>query len=162
MNKRVLAENFKIAFKNFEIAIRKHSDINKKRADGGWSVAEIADHIVKGTQINFGATKKTERAYDKNADSIKSTFLNFALRFPSVPQLHPTSKQYSLDEVMESLEDNKKGILKMIEHDDLEVTCTDISLPIWGNLTKFEWLVLIENHIIRHTRQVNDFDTIAI
>lgn len=161
MNKILLKENIETVFKNFQTAILKHMDINKKRADGGWSVGEIANHIIKSTQDDLGATKKTKRPYDKNAASIKETFLNFNLKFPAAPFLQPDSKEYTEQELFALLDNSKNGIIKMINEEDLTETCTDIELPIWGCLTKYEWLVLFENHIIRHTKQINDFNTAA-
>lgn len=157
MNKASLKENIQTAFKNFLTAIQKHTDVNQKRADGGWSVGEIANHIVKGTQVSLGATKKTERAYDKNADSIRETFLNFNLKFPAAPFLQPDTKQYFVHDLFDLLDNSKNRIIKMMDDEDLTETCIDIEIPIWGCLTKYEWLVLFENHIIRHTKQVNGF-----
>lgn len=157
-----LKENIEIAFKNFQTAIQKHVDINKKRADGGWSVGEIADHIIKSTQSDFGATKKTERTYDKNVASIRETFLNFKLKFPAAPFLQPNSRQYSVQELFISLDNNMNSIVKMINEENLTETCSNIELPVWGCLTKYEWLVLIENHLVRHTKQINDFYAIVL
>ncbi|HEY0678588.1 MAG TPA: DinB family protein [Chitinophagaceae bacterium] len=154
MDKELIKAKIASAFDNFKNAIQQHSDINGKRADGGWSVGEIANHIIKGTKVNLSTTKQTERSHDKYADEIKNLFLDYNRKFPSAPFLQPDSKQYSIGEVFTSLDESRNDILKMIENDDLTETCVDVELPVWGNLTKYEWLVLFENHIIRHTRQV--------
>ena len=157
MDKELLKQNIENAFINFKAAINQHTAINIKRADGGWSVGEIGDHIVKSTGVNFGATQSTERPYNENAAAIKDLFLNFRLKFQANPVLHPDAKQYSSDEIFSSLDKNKEAVLEMINNEDLTKTCTDIELPVWGTLTKYEWLVLMENHITRHTHQVKDF-----
>lgn len=162
MDKELLSQAIGKAFVDFKYAIRKHQDINIKRADGGWSVGEIADHIIKSANIDFGATENTERPYDQHASAIKDLFLNFQLKFPVAPMLKPDSKQYRAADLFSLLDERKEAIFKMIERDDLAQTCTDIQLPVWGTLTKYEWLVLIENHIIRHTRQVSDFNKVAV
>lgn len=149
------------AFTNFKTAILQHPDINKKRADGGWSVGEIANHIVKGTQVDLGATTLTGRAYDQHAAGIKDLFLNFQMKFPAAPMLEPDPKLYSTGELFSLLDESKNNLFRIIEKDDLTETCTDIQLPVWGTLTKYEWLVLFENHIIRHTKQVNDFNKVT-
>jgi hypothetical protein len=156
MDKELIRRKIESAFENFKSAIQQHTDINRKRVDGGWNVGEIANHIEKATDVNFGATKKADRPYDQNADDIKNLFLNFKMKFPADPFLHPDSKQYSMGEIFSSLDERKEGVFKMINDDDLTEICVDIELPVWGHLTKYEWLVLMENHIIRHTRQVND------
>lgn len=159
MDRDLLKQKIETVFAGFKTAIQLHTDINKKRADGGWTVGEIAGHIVKGTQVDLGVAKKTERPYDLHAASIKGLFLNFQLKFPAAPILQPDSKQYSTGELFSLLDANKANILRMIEQEDLTETCIDIQLPVWGTLTKYEWLVLFENHIIRHTKQINDFDS---
>ena len=157
----LLKQKMEGVFADFKSAIQQHSDINRKRADGGWTVGEIANHVIKGTGVSFGKTIKTERPYDQNADSIKQLFLNFQLKFPAAPILQPDPKEYTAGELFSLLDENKDNILIMIEEDDLTETCLEISLPVWGTLTKYEWLVLIENHLIRHTKQVNDFDRVV-
>lgn len=106
MNEALIKENIAIAFENVKTAIQNHSDSNRKRADGGWSVGEIANHIVKGTQVNLGATKKTERAFDQHAASIRDLFLNFKMKFPAAPELLPDVRHYSEKELFYSLEVN--------------------------------------------------------
>lgn len=160
MDKELLKGKIEKAFENFKTAIRQHPDINKKRADGGWTIGEIANHIVKSTSVNLGTTKKTERPYDQNATGIRDLFLDFQMKFPAAPALQPNSKHYSAEEIFSTLAKSKENIFEMIDKDDLTETCVAIQLPVWGALTKYEWLVLFENHIIRHTKQVSDFNTI--
>ena len=161
MNKELIKENLANAFENFKAAISNHTDINKKRADGGWSVGEIGNHLIKSTGSDWGTTKKADRPYDQHAHAIKDLFLNFELKFPSQPILQPDSKVYAVGEIFTALDSNLHNINTLIDNDDLTDICTDIQLPVWGVLTKYEWLILIENHIIRHTKQVNDFDTLT-
>ena len=158
MDKDLIIHRMAVAFANFKTAVQQHADINKKRADGGWSVGEIADHIVKSTQTNLGETKKTDRPYDKHAADIRNLFLNFQMKFQAAPALQPDHKQYATGELFSMLDRNLDNIRTMVENDDLTETCVDIQLPGWGALTKFEWLVLFETHIIRHTKQVIEFD----
>jgi hypothetical protein len=160
MDKDLIKQKIEVAFANFKTAILQNSDINKKRADGGWSIGEIANHIVKGTQIDLGATEKTGRPYDQHAAGIRDLFLNFQMKFPAAPMLQPDPRQYATGELFSSLDANKSKILRMIEKDDLTESCVDIQIPVWGTLTKYEWLILFENHIIRHTKQVNDFNKV--
>jgi hypothetical protein len=161
MDKDLIKEKIEGAFANFKSAIRQHSDINKKRADGGWSAGEIADHIIKSTQVSLGTTKQTDRPYDQHADSVRDLFLNFQMKFPAAPILQPDSREYSTGELFSMLDRNRDNILTMVENDDLTETCIDIQIPVWGTLTKYEWLALFENHIIRHTGQLNDFNKVV-
>lgn len=158
MNKKEIEKNIKDAFSDFITALQKHDDINRKREDGGWSVGEIANHIVKGTTIPLGRTKKTNRPYDQHENDIRNVFLDFNAKYKAMSLLQPDSKNYIITEIIASLEKNKAGIIKIIRKDDLTETCIDILVPVWGNLTKYEWLVLYESHIKRHTRQVNEFN----
>jgi hypothetical protein len=161
MNKIDLKLRIETVISNFINAIQQRTDINKKRADGGWSVGEIGNHIVKGTDTNLGSAKKTERPYDKNADAIKALFLDFSKKFPTAPDLEPDAKHYSKEDLIFSLRESQAGIFQMIDNEDLTETCVDWELPLWGHLTKYECVILYENHIIRHTKQVIDFNKIS-
>lgn len=155
---RIKAQLDKV-FGNFQEALQQHDHINTKRADGGWSVGEIADHVLKSTGPDFATlTKETSREYDRYAANIRETFLHFDVKFEADPFLHPDHKTYTLSKLMERLEKNKTGLKKLVDENDLTRTCTTVELPGWGHLTVYEWLVLIENHMIRHTKQVNDFN----
>jgi uncharacterized damage-inducible protein DinB len=162
MNKELIKENLTKAFKNFKEAISKHHDLNSKRADGGWSIGEIGNHIVKSTLCNMGATKKADRPFDQHATSIKELFLNFQMKLPAAPPLKPDSKNYTITELSSALDENLSEVIKMIDKDDLTELCIDIPLPVWGALSKYEWLVLMESHIIRHTHQVNTFHAVTV
>jgi hypothetical protein len=158
MDKNDLKLRFETVFNNFIDAIQQHADINKKRADGGWSVGQIANHILKGTDTNLGSTKKKERPYDKNADAIKALFLDFGKKFSNAPDIEPDARQYTNEDLIVSLRESREKVFQMIDREDLTETCVDWELPVWGNLTKYECLILFENHIIRHTKQVIDFN----
>jgi len=158
MNKNDLKLRIETVFNNFINAIQQHADINKKRADGGWSVGQIGNHILKGTVTNLGSTKKTERPYDKNADAIKALFLDFGKKFSTAPDIEPDEKQYTKEDLIVSLRESQEEIFQMIDKEDLTETCVDWELPEWGNLTKYECVILYENHIIRHTKQAIDFN----
>jgi hypothetical protein len=158
MNKNDLKLRIETAFNNFINAIQQHADINKKRADGGWSVGQIGNHILKGTDTNLGSTKKTKRPYDKNADAIRALFLDFSKKLSTAPDIEPDEKQYIKEDLIVSLRESQKGIFQMIDKEDLTETCVDWELPGWGNLTKYECVILYETHTIRHTKQVIDFN----
>ena len=87
VDKDLIKQKIASAFENFKNSIRHHTDINVKRADDGWSVAEVADHIVKSTNVHLGGTTKTNRPYDQHAEGIRDLFLNFQTKFPAAPNL---------------------------------------------------------------------------
>jgi hypothetical protein len=161
MNKNDLKARIETVFSNFIHAIQQHPDINKKRADGGWSVGQIANHILKGTDTNLGSTKKTDRPYDKNAEIIKALFLDFNKKFVNAPEIEPDVKLYSNEDLTASLVESREKVFLMIDNEDLTEICVDWELPEWGNLTKYECVILFENHIIRHTKQVADFNKVT-
>jgi hypothetical protein len=161
MNKNDLKLRIESVFNNFINAIQAHADINKRRADGGWSVGQIGNHILKGTDTNLGSAKKTERPYDKNADAIKTLFLDFEQKFSNAPDIEPDVRQYTKEDLIVSLRESREKVFQMIDGEDLTETCVDWELPVWGNLTKYECVILYENHVIRHTKQVIDFHKIT-
>ncbi|AYB33563.1 DinB family protein [Chryseolinea soli] len=161
MNKNELKLRMETVFDHFIHALQQHDDVNRKRADGGWSVGQIANHILKGTDTNLGSTKKTERAYDKNADAIKALFLDFGKKFTNAPDIEPDAKHYTKEDLIVSLRASRDEVFRMIDQEDLTETCVDWELPVWGNLTKYECAILYENHIIRHTKQVIDFNKVT-
>jgi len=112
MSKNDLKLRNEIVFNSFINAIQQHADINKQSADGDWSVGEIGNHILKGTDTNLGSTKKKQRPYDKNADAIKALFLDFGKKFSSAPDIEPEEKQYTKQYLIVSLRESQEIFFK--------------------------------------------------
>ena len=82
-SKTTLASTLESTFSELDKAIKRfdESTFNQRPAKGGWTPAQVAQHLaLAGTGIDdvlLGETRATEGAPDRQVASIKDVFLNF-------------------------------------------------------------------------------------
>ena len=157
INTSLLKNGLISAFSNFKTAIKASTNLNFKDSPDHWSVAEIAEHILLGQQVDFRNTQKAERPFDFQVNSIKEFFLDFTQKHGTMSILQSEHKEYQLNDILLRLVNFEKHLLNVIDNDDLTEECIDdVLLTGWGYLTKYEWIHLHQYHIIRHTLQINN------
>lgn len=158
IDKNKLKDEITKAFSSFKSAINAIENINVKISAELWTVGDIAEHILLGSQVDFKNTRKSERPFDLNVNAIKVFFLNFREKHEAMSVLQPKSKEHLKKDIFDRLDKFEKDLHDVINNDDLTFECVDnILITGWGYLTKFEWIKLHEYHIIRHTHQITKF-----
>lgn len=137
------------------VASVNEKDINKIPFKDSWTVAQLATHIKKsnkaiaqGLQMNG---IPNHRNPEERIDELKTTFLDFSIKFNSPDFIVPEKKEYKKDEVVFQL-NNSIEQLKQLR------TCTNLSeiinLPVFGEITKLEILYFVLYHTQRHLHQL--------
>lgn len=139
------------------------TDINKVPYNGGWSAAQVGEHLYKSyavVEIFKAPIKKTDRAPDENVESIKSMFLNFDIKMSSPEFIIPSAGIIEKDALIDSLRHRTSKILEISKSLDLSETCLAFSPPGSGELTRLEWLYFILYHTQRHIVQLKNIQQI--
>ena len=134
-------------------------EINKIPPGGGWSAAQVGDHLFKSygvVDILTTPVKKTDRAPDEKIVPIKNTFLNFDIKMNSPEFIIPSAGTLDKVSLIDSLKDRTLKIIQISEPLDLSETCLAFSLPGLGELTRLEWLHFIMYHTQRHIQQLRN------
>lgn len=158
MNDKILAD-FTTATDHFIAALNAFSpeDFNIKRSDGGWSAAQVGEHMNKSHSLGDllrGTTTDTERDPAAFLPNLKAIFLNFDDKMQSPEFVVPEDKIYGKQDLIASLS-AKIADTKMIIRDlDLSLTCTDFVLPETPPMTRLEWVYFLVYHTQRHTEQL--------
>ncbi|MBV9963103.1 MAG: DinB family protein [Parafilimonas sp.] len=120
-----------------------------------WTIAQLASHVTKSIK---GIAQSMEmqgqpalRNADERVEEIKKTFLNFNIKFQSPEFILPTKTIYSKEQVVQKLEDAIEQLKNMRGKADFTEV---ISLPAFGEITKFELLNFVVFHTQRHIHQL--------
>lgn len=129
--------------------------VNDKPKQGSWTIGQLAQHVVLATSgVPDGSTKPANRKMDQLEQEIIATFTNQEVKFTSPEPLEPEKKQYDRDQLLKQLERNKLTLINVLKEKELSELCLDMELPVWGYLTRYEWIKLITYHTERHVRQL--------
>lgn len=156
----MIVSTLESTFAELEKAIKRFDDstFNQRPTKGGWTPAQIAQHLaLAGTGIDrvlLGATRETEGAADKQVASIKEVFLNFDFKMTSPDFIDPEEKVYDQQALLAQLNDIGKTLVKLVNELDLSPTCLAFEVPVWGYMTRLEIIYFVIYHTQRHTRQL--------
>jgi len=125
--------------------------------ENSWTVAQLASHITKSNKALAQALEITgvpaKRKADERVQELKKMFLDFTVKFNSPEFILPTKTIYSKNEVVEKL----TGSVKQVRNIRDKINLTEvISLPAFGEITKFELLNFVVFHTTRHTHQLKN------
>ncbi|MEH6306742.1 DinB family protein [Olivibacter sp. CPCC 100613] len=152
-----LAASVTKAFDEFVGLIVKFDEwhINQKPPYGGWTAAQVADHIIQGTAgLPDSHTQAPTRKIDAYVESLRDIFLNFEIKLESPDFIYPGNGPFDKSELITALESNKQQHVKTITNTDLTALCLDFEFPTYGFLTRYEWLMFIRFHVHRHSHQL--------
>lgn len=131
---------------------------NTQPKNGGWSAGQVAEHLIKvetGTvRIFTGETKTCERDSSAKFRTIKEQMSDFERKMKATGPILPDENPKDKKKVLNKLQDIRQRLTSMIEVHDLSEIITDFNHPIFGTLTRLEWIWFNIHHGRRHARQI--------
>ncbi|HXS37838.1 MAG TPA: DinB family protein [Flavipsychrobacter sp.] len=135
-------------------------DFNTIPFSGSWTAGQVAEHInksVSGTlYLLNGNVKATQEDPTGKVGAIKDMFLNFSLKFIAADRIQPTESFHDTSVLITTLGTTMNNMLTAIREKDLAATCIDAEVPVFGLLTRLEWVYLSLYHMQRHVQQLKD------
>lgn len=123
-----------------------------------WSINHIIEHILnveKSTKaIGNRPTEETDRSPSIKINDIKSRALNFEVKVQAPTAVLPTKERSDHQKMLEELEITRIGILKQGNEKGWHQIITIIKHPIFGAMTRLEWLYFNIYHVERHIHQI--------
>jgi hypothetical protein len=143
------------------IAAFKNEQYNSVPFQGSWTPGQIIEHIIKfASGIPDNHTEFTHRQFDEKMEPVRQLFLNFSIKMHSpdfVQPGNPTRDKMEAFRIFNAIQDRLERTIKTA---DLTVTCLDFEMPVFGNLTRYEWLKFILFHTQRHIHQLKNILTL--
>lgn len=136
------------------------ADFNRQPAKGRWSAGQIAEHLIRvevGTLRFFtGANRAPGRDPEAKVEELRRKLLNREQKLtaygPIVPDDRPKQKQA----VLAKLQDTRQRLTGLIELEDMSRVLTDFDHPLFGPLSRAEWIWFIIFHSARHRQQLRE------
>ena len=139
------------------ISTFNESQLNSIPYEGGWTAGQVADHLFKATQVSmlYQNTALTNRPPGEKIEMIRAIFLDFTTKFISPDFILPSSDDQEKEEVLKHLRGAWINLHEAVQTLDLSNLCLEPELPVFGQLTRLEWIHFILAHTQRHIHQLN-------
>lgn len=138
-----------------------HQKINEIPFKDSWTPAQLAVHVTKSNNaiaqgLNMQG-KPADRNIDEGVPHLKKMFLDFDIKYKSPQFIVPEEKEYNKEEIIEALQKS----IDRLKHTRENVNLSEIiSLPPFGEVTKFEILHFVLYHTTRHVQQLKNIITV--
>ena len=126
-----------------------------------WTVAQLSTHvkksnnaIIQGLQMQG---KPSGRNGDEGVENLKKIFLDFETKYQSPDFIVPEIKLYNKQDVIYQLETSIEKLKQLRSEVDINEM---ISLPAFGEITKYELLNFVLVHTQRHIHQLKKITSI--
>lgn len=142
------------------LAIIPAEKFNVSHENGGWSIAEVAEHLFLIEKAIHGVLKGPAKIVERNPAEklalVEKAFSDIAAKYQSPPLFIPEKKETRQPEIIEKLGIERKRIIETIAALDLSQTCTAFKHPNFGSFTRFEWVYFDIYHSQRHIKQIEN------
>jgi DinB family protein len=131
--------------------------VNTPPADGGWTAGQVVEHLLLSAgllDVITGRTATAGREPDEKLDAIRDLFLDYTVRLQSPEGIRPTAGPYEKREMLEKLKLVWVRQGEAVRLLDLSKVCLDFEFPVFGHLTRLEWIMFYVYHSQRHLRQL--------
>ncbi len=134
---------------------------NVKPDQDSWSVGENVEHIVRsefGTARLFnGETKaRPDRDSEKFIEEITQSFLDRSSKYRSFGVVNPTEGEKNKEELLNKFRSSRKEVAGLIQQQDADELCVKYEHPVYGFLTRREWIHFNVAHAQRHMMQIEE------
>jgi hypothetical protein len=160
MKKEMFDEWCKTSDELLQLIFRANEkELNEIPFEKSWTAAQVAEHLLKSygiVEVLKASQTKSKRAADEKVAQLKDFFLNFNLKANAAPAILPSENQIDKEKLLDSLKSRIEEIKEVIKTKDLSEVCETVALPVFGSLTKVEWLYLVFFHTQRHIHQIKN------
>jgi uncharacterized damage-inducible protein DinB len=134
---------------------------NIKPDTNTWSAAENVEHIIRsefGTArlFNSETKKESQRDTESKIEEIKTRFTDRTNKLQAFGVVLPTDGQKTKEELIEKFRRSREEVLKLIKVQDLDEVCMRFEHPLFGCMTRREWIHFNIVHTNRHKDQIED------
>lgn len=146
-----------------EVLSAVSADIFNTRPDKDeWSIGKVAEHLIKvetGTVRMFtGPAETSVRDPEEKIENIKVRMLDYETKMSAYGPIIPDDKPKDKTKALEKIQDIRQQMSSFIDIQDLTETVTGFEHPIFGLLTRIEWIYFNIFHSRRHTYQIEEIN----
>jgi DinB superfamily len=138
------------------------ADAARKPPSGGWSVAEITEHVaIAEEQMFFALTERFRPIPEAPPDDqkemrIRDTILNRSEKMTSPQPTCPSGRFASVTEALAHFRSCRARTIHYVELGRDNLRARSVKHPIAGIITGYEYLLILANHASRHAGQIRE------
>lgn len=138
------------------------SEINRVPSEGSWTAGQVAEHILKSgrglPKLFAGKTEPASRPVDEKIPDIRAMFLNMELKMQAPEFNRPSAGPHDKNRLSEAIQKLKTELEQCAGTDAPDLLYTDFAMPVFGHLSRREWLAFVAAHTQRHTLQMQNIE----
>lgn len=135
-----------------------HESFNRKPTINKWSAGEVAEHLlifdIRLNHILETATHPTDRDITEKQPVFNARVSDRKNKIEAPPFLIPSEGIKSSSDLAEKIRAERMGICNLIEKIDLSLHSKEYPHRLFGELTAYEWVNLVDVHTMRHMAQL--------
>lgn len=149
-------EDFATTFISFD-----KKEFNAPIAEGRWSPGQYVEHMIlaeTGTikLMNRTGALEKDRTPDAKCAKLEDAMMQIDHRVKAHDRISPEPKDYNRGDLLDLFVDTRADLRIAFDFSEDIAEVIDWEHPIFGKLTKCEWLYFSGLHGERHRRQVED------
>ncbi|PUZ29689.1 hypothetical protein DCC81_09690 [Chitinophaga parva] len=134
---------------------------NRKPTNGGWSAAQTMEHLLLSASgvanLLAGArTAPAQREPTRQYGILEQVFNNYDQKYPSAENLLPQGEHFEKATHLAAMQASLEQIYQHIGQPGIFDELVEIDLPVFGVMTRIEYIYLVVLHNTRHIRQVRE------
>jgi len=134
---------------------------NSKPDEDIWSPAENVEHIIRSEfgivrLFNGETSKPSDRNSEKLIQKMENIFLNRAQKVKATGVVLPTTDEKQKDELIEKFTSSRSKVTELLHTQDLDEICKKYKHPVFGFITRREWIHFNMVHAKRHSLQIKE------
>lgn len=140
-----------------------YDQLNWKPDANSWSISQVIQHIAAIESrtpeiIRLGLAE--EANYVSTEFNLDQRVPDRSTKFNAPPQLHPTYKPKTLEELKHILEQSHGKFVQALNSfqsdSRLDVTSPPMPHPVFGKMSTRQWIEAAHYHEVRHTLQIEE------
>ena len=135
--------------------------LHQKNAQTAWCIMDCAEHMLICEQgvaraLQGAAEPVTDRAPNSKVPDISHSFMDFdkRLRVMGEPDTLEGGYQSTAD-FSKAFRQNRESVKATLQKEPVDWLCKDMEHPIFGFMTRIEWVYYLIYHTERHLQQIN-------
>ena len=151
-------ENLRSFISSFEDLSEKN--FNTKPGADSWSVTEVVEHIYRtelaSTQILKSETRASDHDTEAKIKEISLKFIDRSKKLTAFGPIVPKGNMNSSDELIQKISNNRENQIASLQSLDMDGLCLMFEHPLFGYMTRKEWILFNSTHASRHKAQIEE------
>ncbi|HET9837620.1 MAG TPA: DinB family protein [Candidatus Angelobacter sp.] len=132
----------------------------QRPAQGSWSVLDCVEHVAGAETFMLGLLQGPRRPRPDSAPNREAAFFQSVAdrsrKVESPERGRPRGRFANLDDARKHFETARADTMRFIQDNTENLRATEVTHPLFGDVSVAEMLVIMAKHVERHARQIEE------